>query len=137
MFGPGGFAYVYLCYGLHHLFNVVVGQPDCPQAVLIRAVRIVEGQSLVAARRKGVPRRDWASGPGKVCAALGITRAYSGVDLTVSGPVWIEDRGIRVPKKEITVTPRIGVDYAGVWAKKPWRFVWELPCQEVQNGRRV
>jgi DNA-3-methyladenine glycosylase len=124
MFAPGGVAYVYLCYGLHRLFNIVTGPIDSPQAVLVRAVRIVSSQEVVRWRRPGVREKDWASGPGRVCAALGIGMHHNGHDLQ-GETVWIEDRGIIVPAREVKRTPRIGVDYAGAWALKPWRFVWE------------
>lgn len=124
LFAPGGIAYVYLCYGLHNLFNIVTGPADVPQAVLIRSVEIVEGEALVSKRRAGVRKQDWASGPGKVSAALGITRADQGCDLT-GDHIWIEDRGVQPSSREISRTPRIGIDYAEEWALKPWRFVWK------------
>jgi DNA-3-methyladenine glycosylase len=124
MFAPGGVAYVYLCYGMHRLFNIVTGPLDSPQAVLIRAVRIVEGREIVRRRRPGVAEKDWASGPGRVCAALGIEMHHNRHDL-LGDTIWIEDRGIVPPPGEVRRTPRIGVNYAGAWALKPWRFVWE------------
>jgi len=124
MFAPGGVAYVYLCYGLHRLFNIVTGPKDIPQAVLVRAVQITAGQEVVRHRRPQVAEKAWANGPGRVCAALGIGMHHNGHDLG-SEIIWIEDRGIVPPAREIKRTPRIGVDYAGIWALKPWRFVWE------------
>jgi DNA-3-methyladenine glycosylase len=131
MFARGGMAYVYLCYGLHHLFNVVTGDADVPQAVLIRAVKITEGGELAAKRRRGVPEKHWASGPGKVSAALGIDHRHGGHDLT-GEIIWIEDRGLAVRAREIQTSARIGVGYAGIWAKKPWRFVWS-PLRASKN----
>jgi DNA-3-methyladenine glycosylase len=124
MFAPGGVAYVYFCYGMHRLFNIVTGPRDSPQAVLVRAVRIAAGHDLVRKRRKGVAEKDWASGPGRVCAALGIEMHHNSHDLLTSEAIWIEDRGVKIRARDIKRTPRIGVDYAGVWALKPWRFVW-------------
>ncbi len=124
MFAPGGVAYVYFCYGMHRLFNIVTGPQDSPQAVLVRAVQITAGNELVRRRRAGVAEKDWASGPGKVCAALGIEMRHNRYDLT-GGTIWIEDRGVMPPGREVKRTPRIGVNYAGIWALKPWRFVWE------------
>jgi DNA-3-methyladenine glycosylase len=124
MFGPGGMSYVYLCYGLHHMFNIITGPGDVPHAVLVRAVKITGGHDLVKKRRHGVPEKQWASGPGKVCSALGIGMHHYGLDLA-GEKIWIEDRGLKVPGREIKKGPRIGVDYAGSWALKPWRFVWE------------
>jgi DNA-3-methyladenine glycosylase len=125
MFAPGGVAYVYLCYGMHRLFNIVTGPVDSPQAVLVRAVKITAGHDLVRRRRSRVAEKDWASGPGRVCAALGIGLHHNGHDLSGEA-IWIEDRGIVPPARRVKRTPRIGVNYAGVWALKPWRFVWEV-----------
>jgi DNA-3-methyladenine glycosylase len=124
MFAPGGVAYVYLCYGMHRLFNIVTGPVDSPQAVLVRAVKITAGHELVRKRRPGLAEKDWASGPGRVCAALGIKMHHNRHDLS-GETIWIEDRGVKVPPREVKRTPRIGVNYAGAWALKPWRFVWE------------
>jgi DNA-3-methyladenine glycosylase len=127
MFAPGGAAYVYLCYGLHHMFNIITGPKGSPQAVLVRAVKIVTGHDVVKRRRKGVAEKDWASGPGRVCTALGIGRQHYGHDLTAGESIWIEDRGIKVPMREVTAGPRVGIDYAGDWVHVPWRFVWRIP----------
>ncbi len=123
MFGPGGASYVYLCYGLHRMFNIVTGAAGSPEAVLIRAVRITSGHGVVRKRRPRVAEKHWASGPGRVCAALGIGLHHYGLDLA-GETIWLEDRGVNVPAREVKRTPRIGVDYAGKWALKPWRFVW-------------
>ena len=124
MFAEGGVSYVYLCYGLHHMFNIITGPLARPQAVLVRAVRITAGHEVVQRRRPGVAEKHWASGPGRVCTALGIGLHHYGADLAGES-IWIEDRGIKVPAREIKSGPRIGIDYAGEhWAAKPWRFVW-------------
>lgn len=127
LFAPGGIAYVYLCYGLHSLLNFVTGPADAPMAVLIRGVRITEGRETVARRRPGLPERRWADGPGKVSTALGLTLAENGLPLT--GPqatrLWVEETGLHPSKKAIAIGPRIGVDYAGEWAAKPWHFLWQ------------
>ncbi len=132
MFAPGGVAYVYFCYGMHRLFNIVTGPRDSPEAVLVRAVRITAGRELVRRRRPGVAEKDWASGPGRVCAALGISLDHNRCDLR-GGTIWIEDRGVAAPARDVKRTPRIGVNYAGVWALKPWRFVWKdrLPTKST------
>jgi DNA-3-methyladenine glycosylase len=124
MFAPGGVAYVYFCYGMHRMFNIVTGPQDSPEAVLVRAVKITAGHDLVRQRRKGIVEKDWASGPGRVCAALGIEMHHNQHDLLVGEKIWIEDRGVKVPAREVKRGPRVGVDYAGTWALKPWRFVW-------------
>lgn len=112
MFGPGGVTYVYLCYGMYDLFNVVTGRDGEPQAVLIRALEPVSGIDLDIAT---------ARGPGKLTRALGLGRADSGRDLTASPALTIR-HGRRVPASHIASGPRIGVDYAGEWAHAPLRF---------------
>jgi DNA-3-methyladenine glycosylase len=107
MFGPGGVAYVYLIYGMYHCLNVVTEREEFPSAVLIRAIEI-DGELI--------------DGPGRLCRALQIDRRFNCVDLTVGESIWFEDRGLLVKKGEVGAHPRIGVDYAGEWAKKPWRF---------------
>src|SRR5271155_2279051 len=81
MFAPGGAAYVYFCYGMHRMFNIVTGPRDSPEAVLVRAVRITAGHDLVRKRRARIAEKDWASGPGRVCAALGIEMGHNRHDL--------------------------------------------------------
>jgi DNA-3-methyladenine glycosylase len=126
MFEPGGAAYVYFCYGIHRLFNIVTGPADSPEAVLVRAVKITAGHDVVRRRRPGVKEKDWASGPGRVCAALGIELHHTHHNLLAGELIWIEDRGVRVPAREVWRGPRIGIDYAGpIWAPKRWRFVWK------------
>lgn len=110
MFGPGGFSYVYLCYGIHDLFNIVTGPEGHPQAVLIRAL---------APPRDEDPRQ--MAGPGKLTRALGIDRSHSGLDLTCGDPIFLQP-GRRVAAADVAVGPRIGVDYAGEWAAAPLRF---------------
>ncbi len=77
-----------------------------------------------ASAARACAEKDWASGPGRVCAALGIEMHHNRHDLLIGEKIWIEDRGVNVPPREVKRTPRIGVDYAGIWALKPWRFVW-------------
>jgi DNA-3-methyladenine glycosylase len=121
MFGEGGHAYVYLCYGIHNLFNVVTNTEDEPEAVLIRALEPAEGIQWML-KRMGVERESRiTSGPGKLTKAMGIDREYNGRALW-SKQVWIDDGGVRVAAKDIVASPRIGIDYAGVDAQLPWRF---------------
>lgn len=108
MFGPAGRAYVYLIYGVHHCLNVVTQGPGA--AVLIRAL-----QPLDRVEKEGV-----ASGPGKLCRWMGIGRNFGGWDMTVGRRLWVASSGELDP--EIESSPRIGVNYAGHWAKKRWRF---------------
>lgn len=107
LFGSPGISYVYLIYGMYHMLNVVTEPAEFPAAVLIRAIE-VEGKLI--------------DGPGKLCRELGIDRSLHRLDLTQGRSLWFEDRGLRIPSENIGTFPRIGVDYAGVWAKKPWRF---------------
>ena len=109
MFGPAGVSYVYLVYGMHHCFNIVTERTGYPSAVLVRAVEDVERQELIA-------------GPGRVCRFLIIDRALNRADLTLGRALWVEDRRERVAPSWVSTSRRIGVEYAGVWARKPWRF---------------
>ena len=125
MYARGGTAYVYLCYGIHNLFNVVTNVEDVPHAILIRAVQPLEGVEVMRARRsmngKPLPGRPLADGPGTLTAALGIDLSHNGLDLTTS-MITIEDRGFVVPERAIIVGPRIGVEYAKADALLPYRF---------------
>jgi len=122
MFDAGGIAYVYLCYGIHHLFNVVTAGKGVPHAVLVRAGTPLEGHETIAGRR-GMPADDkrLLAGPGSLARGLGITTALTGESL-LGKRVWIEDRGIEVEDGAICSGPRIGVDYAGEDALLPYRF---------------
>lgn len=122
MFSKGGHAYVYLCYGLHHLFNVVTNLENAAEAVLVRAIEPIEGESFMAARRSGVMNRyQLTSGPGRLTKALGIDRKWNGKSL-LDSEIWIEDTGLKILNANIQTGPRIGIDYAGEDAKLPWRF---------------
>lgn len=123
MFAEGGTAYVYLCYGIHHLFNVVTGKKDNPHAVLIRAVKPIAGISTILRRRfKSKIDKTISGGPGTVSQALGIKTIHSGLSL-LGTKIWIEDKGIKINRKEIIAGPRVGVDYAGEDALLPYRFI--------------
>jgi DNA-3-methyladenine glycosylase len=107
MFAPGGCWYVYLCYGVHEMLNLVTGPRDYPAAILIRGLAGV-------------------TGPGRVTRALGIGRALNGRPASPAAGLWIEDRSLRVPRQLVQATPRIGVPYAGPeWAGKKWRFYFD------------
>lgn len=122
MYGPGGVAYVYLCYGIHHLFNIVTNREGLADAILVRAVEPLEGIEIMKQRRNALEKKkSIAAGPGMVSEALGITTDDSGCDLT-NGNIWIEERNIATCVNKIHSSPRIGVDYAGDDAKKQWRF---------------
>lgn len=122
MYAKGGTAYVYLCYGMHHLFNIVTNKADIPHAILVRAIAPSDGIERMAKRRnKSVGNKSFTNGPGTLTQALGITVAHNGVELE-GAPIWVEDRGLEVKAQDIEVGPRIGIDYAGEDAKLPWRF---------------
>lgn len=123
LFASGGVAYVYLCYGIHHLFNVVSNVADRPHAILVRGGRCVEGLSTMLERR-GRDREDDAlmAGPGTFGQAMGITTALTGESL-MGKTLWIEDYGIDIATSDIETGPRVGVDYAGKDAALPYRFV--------------
>ena len=122
MFGPPGTAYVYLCYGIHRMFNVVTAPENVPAAVLIRGVEPIEGHGTMSRRRK-LPPDDFrmTAGPGALTAALGIRMEWDRTDL-VCGPIRIEDDGMRIPPGQMEKRPRVGVNYAGPAARFPWRF---------------
>ena len=122
MFDMGGIAYVYLCYGIHHLFNIVVGDADNPYAILIRSIEPIDGIDIMLKRRKfNLLKKQLTNGPGKLTKALGITTSLNAMSLT-GDKIWIENHDIKVAKKDILSSPRIGVDYAGWDAKLPYRF---------------
>lgn len=106
MYSAGGLWYVYLCYGIHEMLNLVVGPQDWPAAILIRGV-------------------EGAIGPGRVTKALGIDRRLNAASATSpESGLWLEDRGLVIPRPFIEATPRVGIDYAGpIWTGKHWRFV--------------
>ena len=107
LFGPPGISYVYLIYGMYHCLNVVTEKTEFPAAVLIRAIEI-DGVLI--------------DGPGRLCRELDIDLALNRFDLTTGKRLWFEDRGETIRRGMLGTFPRIGVDYAGTWAQKPWRF---------------
>lgn len=122
MYGPGGRAYVYLCYGMHVLFNVVTNREGQADAVLIRAMEPVEGIEVMVAR-SGKPAGDvrLGSGPGLLTRSLGIVPTMTGVSL-LGDRIWIEDWGEKVSDEHVWASARVGVGYAGEDARLPWRF---------------
>ena len=124
MFGPPGYAYVYFIYGMHFCFNVVTEPAGRACAVLVRALEPIEEME------------GKTSGPGLVCRALGIDRTLNGADLC-GDLLWIERPPRRAADQPVRVaaSTRIGVDYAGIWAKKPWRF-FDRDSPMVSTGAR-
>ena len=135
MYGPAGHAYVYFIYGMHHCVNVVCQGPDVPEAVLIRALEPLAGESLMRRRRALAEAPAWrlCRGPGALCQAMGIGRAMNGGDL-VRGPLRILDAP-PVPAAAVARAPRVGVDYAGTHAALPWRFL--VRDSPAVSGRRL
>ena len=105
MFGPAGFSYVYMIYGMHHCLNIVTEKEGHPSAVLIRAIEC-----------------DGCDGPGKLCRKLKIDRKLNAIDITKNNLLWVEDNESKINKRTIKKGKRIGVDYAGKWKDKLWRF---------------
>lgn len=130
---PGGYAYVYLIYGIHHCLNAVTGETDLGSAVLLRAGEPVEGAEVLRRNRgwqdKPVRPGDLAGGPGKLCQALAIDRQLDGIPLMEGDDLTITE-GEPVEPSEIAAGPRVGVDYAGEAAQWPLRF-------GVQGNRHV
>ncbi len=122
MYADGGVAYIYLCYGIHHLFNVVTNYKETPHAILIRALEPVKGIDKML-KRVGKTKSDTSltRGPGNLSKALGLFTLHSGYSLR-GKELFIADDGFVFPKKEIMASPRIGVDYAGEHALLPYRF---------------
>ena len=106
MFGPAGYWYVYFSYGLHWMLKIVTGPKNYPAAVLIRGT-------------------DNVIGPGRITKFLRVDKKLNGKMSSRASGLWLEDRGVVIPKSKIKKLPRIGVDYAGEWAKKPYRFILE------------
>lgn len=122
LYSHGGVSYVYLCYGIHHLFNVVTSVKDEPHAVLIRAVEPLIGKDIMELRRNmSAGKAAISSGPGSAAKALGIDQSFNKKHLD-GNEIWIEDHGIRYPSDNIIKAPRIGVAYAQEDALLPWRF---------------
>ncbi len=123
MFHEGGISYVYLCYGMHYLLNIVTNKKETPHAVLIRAILPSVGvETMLQRRRKTRLDNRLTSGPGSTAQALGITHKHNGLSLA-SSQLWIEDREIILSGQEILAGPRIGIEYAQEDALLPWRFL--------------
>jgi len=122
MYAEGGTAYIYLCYGIHSLFNVVTNEKNIPHAVLIRSIIPTHGIKEMLKRRKmNELKKNLSAGPGTVAEALGIHYSDSGLSL-LEKKIWIEDKGIKLKKNEIIKSKRIGVNYAGAHAEWLYRF---------------
>lgn len=122
MYEDGGASYVYLCYGIHHLFNVVTAPKGTPHAVLIRGLEPITGVNVML-RRRNMPavKPNITAGPGALSKAMGIDKKLNAKDLC-GEEIWIEDQGVIINSKDIVAAPRVGVDYAGDHALLPWRY---------------
>lgn len=122
MYATGGTAYVYICYGMHQLFNVVTNQKDIPDAVLIRAVEPLKGIDIMLERTgKLKPDNTLTKGPGNAAKALGISKMHSGINLRKQDIIIVDDGSIISPSL-IAASRRIGVESSGDAALKPYRF---------------
>jgi DNA-3-methyladenine glycosylase len=138
MYEPGGTAYIYLCYGIHHLLNIVCNVEGTPDAVLIRAVEPLHGEDVMLQRRNmEKPKRNLTAGPGILSQALGITKKLNEEDVCHSEELWVcgEEDDYRLPQSaEIETGPRVGIGYAGDDVHLPWRFwikgtKWKSPAK--------
>ena len=122
LYQHGGISYVYLCYGIHNLFNIVSSVEGEPHAVLIRAIEPLIGLDIMETRRKiAATKAAISSGPGSAAKALGIDRSFNEKELT-GEEIWVEDHNIRYTPDQIAAVPRVGVAYAQEDALLPWRF---------------
>ena len=146
MFGEAGRWYVYFTYGMHWMLNIVTGKKDYPAAVLIRGVSDFSPQHfarhgyffakkflvLAPSRSQGLAKhlsKNRLNGPAKLTKFLKINKRFNAKIANKKNKLWIEDRGIKITKSQITATPRIGVDYAKERAKKPYRFLFRRPVK--------
>jgi DNA-3-methyladenine glycosylase len=132
MYEPGGIAYVYLCYGIHHLFNIVCNQKGIADAILIRGVIPIKGvETILKRRNKTKTAANLCSGPGNFTQAFGITKTHN-TQSVCEDVIWLENNDIKV--SQIKATPRIGIDYAEEDALLPWRFVGEFSNTKHQKN---
>lgn len=138
MYQEGGHAYVYLCYGIHALLNVVVNVPGVPHAVLIRGVIPFIGKQTIETRlNRKLKFPNDCYGPGKVTKQHGISTRFNGEDLVAGQNVWLADAGVYPGVMEVSAGPRVGVDYAGEDAQLPYRFIWNYMAamEEIKKAR--
>ncbi|PIE55315.1 MAG: 3-methyladenine DNA glycosylase [Dethiosulfovibrio peptidovorans] len=137
MFGPGGRAYVFFVYGMHHQLCAVTGPEGCPDAVLIRALKPLEGIAVMK-RRRGQLLKRLCDGPGKLCAALAVTSAHYGSDLSDPSSPLIVREGEPVNDQDVLAASRVGVAYAGIYGTVPWRmYVRDCPWVSVTDKNAV
>jgi len=129
MYGKGGMAYVYLCYGMHKMMNIVTHEAGTPHAVLLRSAWVLQ---------PGNPNPLAIQGPGRLTKTMGIQLQHNGADLMSGNEIWMEDIGITPLPEEVLRTPRIGIAYAAEHALWPYRFVWTpAPATLAETFRRL
>jgi DNA-3-methyladenine glycosylase len=133
MFGPGGFAYVYLVYGMHYMLNLVTETEGCPGAVLIRALLPLEGESRMIARRK-IQGKGLTNGPAKLCGAMDIDKSFYGWDLTQGRRLWVEPQHVVAPE-DIWSGPRVGIAYASAADREASLRFW-INSEKARLGAR-
>lgn len=121
-YGEGGYAYIYLIYGMHYCMNIVTNKKDIPHAVLIRALEPIEGIDIMKKRRNISNLKNLCNGPGKLCKAMAIDKGCYGMDLC-GEELYLEYPDQEIKEKDIIATPRINIDYAQEAKDFPWRFV--------------
>lgn len=122
MYEAGGIAYVYTCYGIHQLFNVVSSVKGIPHAVLIRAIEPIENIELMKARRPDCKTiYGLGAGPGLVCSTMGINKEHNNISL-IEETIWLEDRNEYIDSKDIICSARVGMNFSGPYKEIPWRF---------------
>jgi len=124
MFATGGTCYVYICYGIHNLFNIVTAPEGIAHAILIRAIEPIEGLDIMEDRRKmPITKKESCNGPGKFTRCMDITKKQNGIDLSSKkSALYLEDRGNKIPKTQIISGPRVGMSTAEECSHWPWRF---------------
>ncbi len=122
MYGPGGIVYMYICYGIHDMLNIVSGTEGMSHAILIRAIEPVAGLEAMRERRN-IFNNDTklCQGPGSLAKAMGLSKVHNGLDLQ-KDVIWIEDKGLDYPKEEIIASARVGMNFEGPYKTIPWRF---------------
>jgi DNA-3-methyladenine glycosylase len=134
MYGPPGHAYVYFTYGNHWMLCMVTQAENEPHAILVRAIRPLEGVDLIARRRKGQPEARWTDGPGKLTKALALDGKFNGADLTASKAIIFVEAGEPIADKYVSVGPRIGLyTVPEPWKNKPWRYLAKTVKADLQQ----
>ncbi len=124
MYGPPGHVYVYFTYGAHWMLNFVAEPEGSPAAILIRSIIPTEGLERIAARRAGQPQEEWTNGPGKICQALAIDKAFNGADLCAADAQLFVEFGVNISDSSVTKGPRVGLyNVPEPWKSIPWRFL--------------